>query len=96
MGKDDLGDRMKRFERHGFGSEILLPQIPVIARLDGKTFHSFTRGLQKPFDVRLTELMHLTRNILLINFIQIWHSRSLMKLHLFGSATENCFLMAKF
>ncbi|KKQ98935.1 MAG: hypothetical protein UT24_C0030G0013 [Candidatus Woesebacteria bacterium GW2011_GWB1_39_12] len=68
MGKDDLGDRMKRFERHGFGSEILLPQIPVIARLDGKTFHSFTRGLQKPFDVRLTELMHLTTKHLIDQF----------------------------
>ena len=25
-------------------------RMPVIVRLDGKAFHTFTRGLKKPFD----------------------------------------------
>lgn len=53
---DSLGDRMKQYE----GENILMPLLPVIIRLDGKTFHSFTRGLAKPFDKRLREAMVLT------------------------------------
>ena len=45
---DALGDRMKRYENI---SRIKLPRrIPVIIRVDGKAFHTFTRGLARPFD----------------------------------------------
>jgi tRNA(His) guanylyltransferase len=53
--EDSLGDRMKFYE--GTGELNLLPLIPVIARLDGKAFHTFTKGLQRPYDKRLTNLM---------------------------------------
>ena len=33
------------------------PLLPVIARLDGKNFHNFTKGLNRPFDVRLSNCM---------------------------------------
>ncbi|TVY08633.1 tRNA(His) guanylyltransferase Thg1 family protein [Paenibacillus cremeus] len=53
MQKDDFGNRMKEYEnafRH-----TLPRRLPVILRIDGCHFHSFTRGLDKPFDERLTQ-----------------------------------------
>lgn len=53
---DDLGDRMKEYEKVTTARKAFKGQ-PIIARLDGKAFHTFTRGLQRPFDQRLTNLM---------------------------------------
>jgi tRNA(His) 5'-end guanylyltransferase len=44
-----LGDRMKEFEMVHTQTS-LVPGIPVYVRIDGRSFHTFTRGLQKPFD----------------------------------------------
>ena len=44
-----LGDRMKEFESVHTQTS-LVPGIPVYVRIDGRAFHTFTRGLQKPFD----------------------------------------------
>ena len=55
MDKSSLGDRMKWYERRY--AHQMLPMIPVIARVDGRAFHSFTRGLQRPYDERLSRLM---------------------------------------
>lgn len=44
-----LSDRMKFYERITAG-QMLIPNLPICARLDGKAFHSWTRGLQRPFD----------------------------------------------
>ena len=58
MDKTSIGDRMKCYENI---SRIYLPRrIPVIIRLDGKAFHSFTRGFNKPFDNVLMKAMQLT------------------------------------
>ena len=32
-----------------------MPGAPVLARLDGKAFHSFTRGMERPYDQRLVD-----------------------------------------
>ena len=48
MSKDNLGDRMKGYE--SVSSTKLVSRVPVIMRLDGKAFHTFTRGFEKPFD----------------------------------------------
>lgn len=53
--KSNLGDRMKFYEKSY--SKNLLPCIPVISRLDGKNFHSFCKGLKRPYDKRLSDLM---------------------------------------
>src|ERR1700678_949770 len=53
---DDLGGRMKRYEAAEAGRR-LMPLLPALARLDGRAFHSFVRGLARPFDSRLSELM---------------------------------------
>ncbi len=44
-----LGDRMKEFESVHTQTS-LVPGIPVYVRIDGRCFHTFTRGLGKPFD----------------------------------------------
>lgn len=52
---DSLGDRMKAYENV---SRFELPrQLPVMLRLDGKAFHTFTRGMDKPYDVRFMTAM---------------------------------------
>lgn len=54
--KDSLGDRMKanyeKRDRH-----FLQRRTPVVIRVDGKAFHTYTRGLQRPFDASLTDTM---------------------------------------
>lgn len=56
--KDSLGDRMKTYE--AVSKNYLTRRIPVIIRLDGKAFHTFTRGLNKPFDGLFMKLMQDT------------------------------------
>ncbi len=53
---DSLGNRMKSYESQTTGIR-LIPRIPVIARLDGKGFSKFTKGLKRPYDERLSNLM---------------------------------------
>jgi tRNA(His) guanylyltransferase len=60
--KDSLGDRMKGFEC--ITRNYLIPRIPAIIRLDGKAFHTFTKGMQKPFDLVLQETMQHTMKVL--------------------------------
>jgi tRNA(His) 5'-end guanylyltransferase len=38
----------------------LLRRVPVIIRLDGKAFHTWTRGLDRPFDRNLMHIMQKT------------------------------------
>lgn len=53
---DSLGDRLKAVEQIEAGRKIV-PGFPIMARLDGRAFHTFTRGLARPFDDRLVQLM---------------------------------------
>ena len=53
-----LSNRMKRYERVSDGTLTL--KTPVIIRIDGSHFHSFTRGLKKPFDDILMSCMQNT------------------------------------
>lgn len=57
--KDNLGDRMKENYENRAKTK-LLRRTPVIIRLDGKAFHTFTRGFDKPFDEILTSAMQQT------------------------------------
>jgi len=55
---DSLGDRMKGYENV---SRIYLPRrLPVIIRVDGRAFHTFTKGFQRPFDEVLAQAMRET------------------------------------
>lgn len=48
METSDLAKRMKRYE--AVSKTTLVTRMPVILRIDGKAFHTLTRGFQKPFD----------------------------------------------
>lgn len=50
-----IGDRIKKYEQAS--KTTLLPRGYIVLRVDGKAFHTFTRGMQKPFDKKLTESM---------------------------------------
>lgn len=45
---DALGDRIKRYE--AVYSHTLTPRSPLLIRVDGRAFHTATRGCDKPFD----------------------------------------------
>lgn len=53
---DSLGDRMKLYEGRTAG-ERLMPLLPAFARLDGRAFHAFTRGLARPYEPALCTAM---------------------------------------
>ena len=55
---DSLGDRMKRYEY--VTRNYLTRRIPAIIRIDGKAFHTFTRGMKKPFDDIMMVTMQYT------------------------------------
>ena len=55
---DELGDRMKMLEKIEAGRR-LMPLLPAMVRIDGKNFSKFTKGLQRPYDKRLSDLMVL-------------------------------------
>ena len=59
----DLGDRMKNYENAL--RQYITPRMPVIMRIDGKAFHSLTRGCKKPFDEDFASAMDCTAKKLL-------------------------------
>lgn len=56
--KDNMGDRMKIYEK--FSESKLLPMLPTFARVDGRSFHSFTKGLVRPFSEEFGRCMKRT------------------------------------
>jgi tRNA(His) 5'-end guanylyltransferase len=61
--KDALGDRMKLYEQIEAG-RAAIPRLPILVRIDGKGFSSWTKGLGRPYDSRLSELMIQTTEFL--------------------------------
>ena len=56
MKYDELGTRMKEnYENRA--KTYLVRRMPVVLRIDGKAFHSYTKGLKKPFDHILMKAM---------------------------------------
>ena len=70
--RDSLGDRMKEYYEDR--TRIYLPRRTyTIIRIDGKAFHTYTRGLQRPFDERFIQDMdetacYLCKNIQGVKF----------------------------
>jgi tRNA(His) 5'-end guanylyltransferase len=52
----DLGNRMKENYEHR-ARHYLTRRTPVIIRVDGRAFHTFTRGFKRPFDQRMIDAM---------------------------------------
>jgi len=65
MKRNDLGNRMKGYEY--IPRNFLSKKIPVIIRVDGKAFHTFTKGMRKPFDELLISTMQDTAKYLCEN-----------------------------
>jgi len=63
---DDLGTRMKEYYE-SVPKIKLVRRMPVAIRIDGKAFHTFTRGLHKPFDDILIASMQDTMKYLCEN-----------------------------
>lgn len=66
MNNSDLGKRMKEFYEQ-VPKTRLVRRMPVMIRIDGKAFHTFTRGFQKPFDNILIKSMQETMKYLCEN-----------------------------
>ena len=63
---DELGKRMKEFYEQ-VPKTRLVRRMPVAIRIDGKAFHTFTRGFEKPFDEVLGRAMRETMKYLCEN-----------------------------
>src|SRR5690606_23998115 len=62
-GVSTIGDRCKGYEsaeshRHAMRG------LPILARLDGRAFHTFTRGMARPYDPRMSRCMIETARFL--------------------------------
>lgn len=53
---DDFGNRMKAYEAVETARK-LDPTLPIYARIDGRSFSRFTRGMARPFDPGMTAAM---------------------------------------
>jgi len=65
--KDSLGDRMKAYE-NVFNSKLPI-RLPIILRIDGKSFHSLTKKwkLDPAFDIDFRNIMSHTATYLCKN-----------------------------
>ena len=63
---DELGKRMKEYYEQ-VPKYRLMRRTPVAIRIDGKAFHTFTHGFQKPFDEVLIKSMQETMKYLCEN-----------------------------
>lgn len=63
---DELGMRMKEFYEE-VPKTRLVRRMPVAIRIDGKAFHTFTRGFKRPFDEVLGKSMRETMKYLCEN-----------------------------
>ena len=63
---DDLGKRMKEYYEQ-VPKTRLIRRMPVAIRIDGKAFHTLTKGFDKPFDDVLIKTMQETTKYLCEN-----------------------------
>jgi tRNA(His) 5'-end guanylyltransferase len=61
--EDSLGDYLKSLERAAQPAN-LDPTLPIYARIDGRGFSRFTKGMMRPFDPRMTKAMAFTAQYL--------------------------------
>ena len=65
MDRSDIAKRMKEYE--DARKDYLTRRVPVMIRLDGNAFHTYTRGFKRPFDEILIEAMQRTMKYLCEN-----------------------------
>lgn len=67
MDTSDLAKRMKEYEKAG--QRYLTRRTPILLRLDGSHFHTFTKNFKKPFDDVLIKTMQETAKFLCENIM---------------------------
>jgi tRNA(His) guanylyltransferase len=50
-----LGDRMKSYEYAA--KSVLIPRMPLIIRVDGRAFHTYTRSFNRPWSLEIRDAM---------------------------------------
>ncbi len=65
MDSSDLSKCMKKYEAVSKGT--LMSRMPVILRIDGRSFHTYTKGFKRPFDELLVTAMQETMKYLCEN-----------------------------
>ena len=65
MDNSNLAKRMKDYE--SVSKTRLIKRMPVIIRIDGRAFHTFTKGFKRPFDEVLIKTMQETMKYLCEN-----------------------------
>jgi tRNA(His) 5'-end guanylyltransferase len=65
--KVGFGDRIKALE-HMEAGRTVLPRLPLLARLDGRAFHTLSRGFARPFDPGMSSTMVETSKALVEEF----------------------------
>jgi len=53
---DSIGERLKAYEAFETTRKFI-PLLPVYARIDGRGFSKFTKGMNRPYDERMSEAM---------------------------------------
>lgn len=61
-----LGDKHKAYEKQF--QETLKEGLPFVVRLDGRSFHTYTRGLARPYDAGMSRAMEVTMKALVKEF----------------------------
>ena len=96
---DPYGDRMKAYEAEET-SRKLARTFPIYARLDGRSFSKFTKGMNRPFDLRFQKAMDfVTKNLVeqthaKIGYVQsdeislLWYHETPQSEPLFGAKTH--------
>jgi len=63
---DEFGDRMKQYEAIET-ARALDPHLPIYARIDGRSFSKFTRGMERPYSPTMSAAMVETTKHLVAN-----------------------------
>lgn len=89
MASDELGDIIKSYEAVET-SRKTMKGLPVIMRLDGRSFSKFTKGMKRPYDEDMAGLMIETGKILLkeFNAIVCYHQSDELSLILDSNVSE--------
>jgi tRNA(His) guanylyltransferase len=70
MAKDGIGDRCKEREQAEAGRRAM-HGLPLLARLDGRAFHTFTRDLKRPYEHGMSMAMIETARYLVQEMVAL-------------------------
>ncbi len=73
---DEFGDKRKEIEKLECDRKFI-PLLPIIVRLDGKTFHNYCKDFIKPFDKRFsTAMIETVKKLVEITNAKIGYTQS--------------------